>query len=81
MPVSGCRNERVHTDKRSSAGNPDIRPADRAWDFGYTSQVMQWLVNDYARRKRARWRGAEFEITLIGSEELAGGGVDAGELA
>ncbi len=40
--------------------------------LAYASRAMRGLVIDYARRKRARRRGAEFEITL--AEEQAGHG-------
>lgn len=54
---------------------------DRGRFFAYASRAMRALVIDYARRKRARRRGAEFEITLGGNEEVAGAGPDADELA
>jgi RNA polymerase sigma factor (TIGR02999 family) len=54
---------------------------DRSRFFAYASRAMRWLVIDYARRKRARRRGPEFEITLTGSNEPAGAGPDADELA
>lgn len=46
---------------------------DRTRFFAYASRAMRRLVIDYARRKRARRRGAEFEITLSGREAAAGG--------
>ena len=54
---------------------------DRPRFFAYASRAMRRLVIDYARRKRARRRGAEFEITLTGSEGAAAGGMGADELA
>jgi RNA polymerase sigma factor (TIGR02999 family) len=54
---------------------------DRSRFFAYASRAMRWLVIDYARRKRARRRGTEFEITLTGIEEIARDGQDAGDLA
>jgi RNA polymerase sigma factor (TIGR02999 family) len=54
---------------------------DHARFFAYASRAMRWLVIEYARRKRARRRGPEFEITLTGSGELAGAGPDADALA
>lgn len=54
---------------------------DRARFFAYASRAMRRLVIDYARRKRARRRGAEFEITLSGAEGAAVAGMEADELA
>jgi RNA polymerase sigma factor (TIGR02999 family) len=54
---------------------------DRARFFAYASRAMRRLMIDYARRKRARRRGTEFEITLTGSEAPVGMGPDAEELA
>jgi RNA polymerase sigma factor (TIGR02999 family) len=54
---------------------------DRARFFAYASRAMRRLMIDYARRKRARRRGTEFEITLTGSEAAVGVGPDAEELA
>lgn len=60
---------------------PALAFPDRGRFFAYASRAMRCLVIDYARRKRARRRGPEFEITLGGSEEVAAAGPDAGALA
>lgn len=54
---------------------------DRGRFFAYASRAMRALVIDYARRKRARRRGREFEITLGESEEVIGAGPNAEDLA
>jgi RNA polymerase sigma factor (TIGR02999 family) len=59
----------------------DLAFPDRSRFFAYASRAMRALVIDYARRKRARRRGSEFEITLEGAEEVVGTGPDAEELA
>lgn len=53
---------------------------DRGHFFAYASRAMRAMVIDYARRRRARRRGPEFEITLEG-DEIASGGSDAESLA
>jgi RNA polymerase sigma factor (TIGR02999 family) len=53
---------------------------DRSRFFAYASRAMRWLVIDYARRKRARRRGPEFEITLSESGAIVSSAPDAGEL-
>jgi RNA polymerase sigma factor (TIGR02999 family) len=59
----------------------DLVFPDRGRFFAYASRAMRALVIDYARRKRARRRGSEFEITFSGNQVLAGAGSDADELA
>ena len=59
---------------------PGLAFPDRSRFFAYASRAMRWLVIDYARRKRARRRGSDFEITLTGSHEPVDG-PDAEELA
>lgn len=53
---------------------------DRSRFFAYASRAMRWLVIDYARRKRARRRGPEFEITLSEIGEIMGGRPEGEEL-
>lgn len=45
---------------------------DRAHFMGYAAKVMRGLIIDYMRARRARKRGGDFVITLIGDQELAG---------
>lgn len=53
---------------------------DRGRFFAYASRAMRALVIDYVRRKRARRRGPEFEITLGGIEDVLGTRPTAEEL-
>ncbi len=41
---------------------------DQARFFGYASRAMRGLIIDFARRRRARKRGRDVEITLVGDE-------------
>lgn len=63
--------------EREAASFPD-----RARFIGYAAKAMRSLIIDYARARRAKKRGGEFEITLIGDHEPAapGGGADQLEL-
>lgn len=62
---------------RDSAAFPD-----RARFFAYASRAMRGLVIDYARRRRAKKRGRDYEITLVEDEvpntvvDAAGRGLD-----
>ena len=58
----------VHDAYLSMAGRRDIVFPDRARFFAYASRAMRGLVIDYARRRRAKKRGRDIEITL--AEEM-----------
>jgi len=58
----------LHETYLNIAGRKDIAFAERARFLAYASRAMRGLVIDYARRRRAKKRGSQFEITL-GSEE------------
>jgi RNA polymerase sigma factor (TIGR02999 family) len=45
---------------------------DRGRFLAYASKAMRGLVIDYARARRAKKRGGEFEITRLGNDEPAG---------
>lgn len=60
--------------------HPELAFPERGRFFAYASRAMRALVIDYVRRKRARRRGPEFEITL-GDGEVVGAGSDAEHLA
>jgi RNA polymerase sigma factor (TIGR02999 family) len=47
-----------------AARDGDLAFADRSRFFGYASRAMRGLVIDYVRRRRAKKRGRELEITL-----------------
>jgi RNA polymerase sigma factor (TIGR02999 family) len=54
----------VHEAYLNIVGRQAMVFPDRARFFAYASKAMRGLVIDYARRRRARKRGREFEITL-----------------
>ena len=58
----------VHDAYLNMIGRRDVVFPDRARFFAYASRAMRGLVIDYARRRRAKKRGREIEITLV--EEL-----------
>jgi RNA polymerase sigma factor (TIGR02999 family) len=55
----------VHDAYMSMIGRTDTAFPDRSRFFAYASRAMRGLVIDYARRRRAKKRGREFEITLV----------------
>ena len=57
----------VHEAWLSMAGAGAEYP-DQARFFGYASRAMRGLIIDFARRRRARKRGRDVEITLAGDE-------------
>jgi RNA polymerase sigma factor (TIGR02999 family) len=58
----------LHEAYLNVAGREEIAFADRSRFLAYASRAMRGLVIDYARRRRARKRGRELEITLTGDE-------------
>ncbi len=64
----------VHEAWLSMTGKPDTVFPDRARFFAYASRAMRGLAIDYARRRHARKRGRQYEITL--DESMAPGPVD-----
>ena len=58
----------LHEAYLNIAGRESLPSADRARFLGYASRAMRGLVIDYARSRRARKRGAEFQITLADDE-------------
>jgi RNA polymerase sigma factor (TIGR02999 family) len=58
----------VHEAFLNMAGRDGVAFPDRARFLAYASRAMRTLVIDYARRRRARKRGRELEITLLGNE-------------
>ena len=57
----------VHEAWLSMAGAGADYP-DQPRFFGYASRAMRGLIIDFARRRRARKRGRDVEITLVGDE-------------
>lgn len=58
----------LHDAYLSMAGSQGASFPDRARFFAYASRAMRGLVVDYARRRRAKKRGRDFEITLVEDE-------------
>jgi RNA polymerase sigma factor (TIGR02999 family) len=58
----------VHDAYISMTGRKDAVFPDRARFFAYASRAMRGLVVDYARRRRAKKRGRDYEITLVEDE-------------
>jgi RNA polymerase sigma factor (TIGR02999 family) len=54
----------LHEAYLNIAGRDDVAFADRGRFLAYASRAMRGLLIDYARRRGARKRGREFEITL-----------------
>jgi RNA polymerase sigma factor (TIGR02999 family) len=50
------------------ARRENVAFVDRPRFLAYASRAMRGLVIDYARSRRARKRGRQFEITLVGDE-------------
>jgi RNA polymerase sigma factor (TIGR02999 family) len=65
----------VHEAYLNMASRPEAIFPDQARFFAYASRAMRGLVIDYARRRAARKRGRQFEITL--NEGTEPGAVEA----
>ena len=55
----------LHDAYVSMMGRTDTAFPDRSRFFAYASRAMRGLVIDYTRRRQAKKRGREFEITLV----------------
>ncbi|HEY8793656.1 MAG TPA: ECF-type sigma factor [Gemmatimonadaceae bacterium] len=58
----------LHEAYLDMAGREGVAYPDQARFLGYASRAMRGLIIDYTRRRRARKRGRELEITLDGEE-------------
>ena len=58
----------LHEAYLNISGREGVSFPDRGRFLAYASRAMRGLVVDYARRRSARKRGREFEITLAGDE-------------
>lgn len=58
----------LHEAYLNIAGRESLPSADRSRFLGYASRAMRGLVIDYARSRRAKKRGREFQITLADDE-------------
>jgi RNA polymerase sigma factor (TIGR02999 family) len=58
----------LHEAYLNIAGRENVAFVDQARFLAYASRAMRGLVIDYARRRRAKKRGRELEVTLTGDE-------------
>src|SRR5215203_4944174 len=58
----------LHEAYLNIVGQDDLAFPDRARFLAYASRAMRRLVIDFGRRRQAKKRGREFEITLVGDE-------------
>lgn len=58
----------LHEAYLNMIGRENVEYPDQARFLGYASRAMRGLVIDYTRRRRAKKRGRELEITLDGDE-------------
>jgi RNA polymerase sigma factor (TIGR02999 family) len=58
----------LHETYLNIAGRENVVFAERSRFLAYASRAMRGLVIDYARRRRAKKRGSQFEITLENDE-------------
>jgi RNA polymerase sigma factor (TIGR02999 family) len=61
----------LHEAYLNISGRPQLSFPDRLRFLAYASRAMRGLIIDYARRRRARKRGSNFEVTLEGAEGVA----------
>jgi RNA polymerase sigma factor (TIGR02999 family) len=69
----------LHEAYLNIAGRENVAFADRPRFLAYASRAMRGLVIDYARLRRAKKRGTQFEITLADDEAPPGEAVDRAE--
>jgi len=62
------------------AGREGVAFPDRARFMAYAARVMRGVIVDYARRRRAKKRGGQFEITSLGQEVAGAEAAEAAEL-
>ena len=58
----------LHEAYLNMIGREDVQYPDQARFLGYAARAMRGLIIDYTRRRRAKKRGRELEITLDGDE-------------
>jgi len=58
----------LHEAYLNIAGRENVAFAERSRFLAYASRAMRGLIIDYARRRRAKKRGRQFEITLADDE-------------
>jgi RNA polymerase sigma factor (TIGR02999 family) len=62
----------LHEAYLNIAGRENVAFAERSRFLAYASRAMRGLVIDYARSRRAKKRGRQFEITLAEEESSSG---------
>jgi RNA polymerase sigma factor (TIGR02999 family) len=70
----------LHEAYLSMAGRDGVAFPDRSRFLAYASRAMRGLVVDYARRRSAKKRGRQFEITLTDDAAVSGEPANAEEL-
>ncbi|MGH7528560.1 MAG: ECF-type sigma factor [Gemmatimonadales bacterium] len=70
----------IHEAYLNIVGREDLAFPNQSRFLAYASRAMRGLVIDYARRRRAKKRGREFEITLAEDEGGRSGTESAEEL-
>jgi RNA polymerase sigma factor (TIGR02999 family) len=60
----------LHEAYLNIAAREGIRFATRAQFLAYAARAMRGLMIDYARQRRAKKRGAEFQITAVNSDVI-----------
>lgn len=73
----------VHEAYMTMIGQDGLSFPDRARFFAYAARAMRGLLVDYSRRRRAKKRGSQFEITLHEDDALPadGTGTELSEIA
>ena len=66
----------LHEAYLNIAGRENLAFADRPRFLAYASRAMRGLIIDYARVRRAKKRGRQFEITLDGNEAAEGQAIE-----
>jgi RNA polymerase sigma factor (TIGR02999 family) len=61
----------LHEAYLNMVGRANVEYPDRARFLGYASRAMRGLVIDYTRRRRAKKRGHELQITLDADQQLS----------
>jgi RNA polymerase sigma factor (TIGR02999 family) len=69
----------LHEAYLNIVGRTDVSFPDQARFLGYASRAMRGLIIDYTRRRRAKKRGWQFEITLADEEVPAAESLESAE--
>ena len=69
----------LHEAYLNIVGRTDVSFPDQSRFLGYASRAMRGLIIDYTRRRRAKKRGWQFEITLADEEVPAAESLESAE--